>query len=245
MATKTVGAVERICLLLECLQDGDAQIGVRELSRRTEMSVPTVHRLCASMLKAGLLTQRADTRRYLLGPRLLQLGAAALGQLEVRRVALSHMQKLRDYCRETVTLSILRGREQMTVEQVIGPRVLAIRVQAGALRPLARGAPGKAFLAFFEEGQAREIAGERWVELEGELRAIRKRRYATSQEEVSRGVAAVSAPVFDHLGDVAAVLSIVAPLGQIPTDAPTEFVDALLAAARAISREMGFSHPGK
>ena len=247
MVTKPVSTVENVLQILEFLSERDAELGVRELSRRTGLSVPTAHRLCFSMEQLGLMVQRPDTQRYSLGPRLVQLAASILAQLDVRRTALPRMQRLRDHYGETITLSVLHGEERLSLDQVLSPRDPIVSVQVGVRHKLVRGSAGKALLAFLPEDHARAIIGSDWSDLEPDLRIIRSRGYSESSEELLPGVVGISAPVFDHTGGPAAAISIVASTARVPLPFDPHHCQALLEAAREVSLELGcplFRLPG-
>jgi DNA-binding IclR family transcriptional regulator len=71
-----------------------------------------------------------------------------------------------------------------------------------------------------------------------ELRATRERGYAISDEDVTRGVAAFGAPIFDHTGAVRASIS-VGGIREHLYQHRERAIDLLRGAAAEISRTLG------
>ena len=81
-AVRHVAAVERAVAVLEALADGE--LGTNEIARRTGLTASTASRQLATLVAGGLVEHDADTGRYRLGLRLVELGNAALGRLDLR-----------------------------------------------------------------------------------------------------------------------------------------------------------------
>ncbi|MEU8663404.1 IclR family transcriptional regulator, partial [Actinoplanes philippinensis] len=136
------------------------------------------------------------------------------------------------------------------VDQVVSDQELRLEVSLGIPFPLNAGASSKAFLAFLPDFEVDAYVARRPLEavtdktivdparLRKDLAAIRKRGYATSLGERQAGAASVAAPIFDHDGRVAAVISLAGPAPRFEPDAE-EAVTGLLAAAARISAQLG------
>ncbi len=78
-----------------------------------------------------------------------------------------------------------------------------------------------------------------------ELRVIRERGYGIDDEEREKGVRCLAAPIRNHHGDVVAAISIAGPIDRLPQDLiGSDVAEAVLAAARAISIDLGASDEG-
>ena len=73
--------------------------------------------------------------------------------------------------------------------------------------------------------------------LHAQLDQVRGTGIATEVEEAVLGECGVAAPLVDAAGEAAGAIGLVVPSGEWPLD-PTA-IDALRAAARAVSRELG------
>jgi DNA-binding IclR family transcriptional regulator len=73
-----------------------------------------------------------------------------------------------------------------------------------------------------------------------DLSMVRKRGYASSTGERQVGAASVAAPVFDHSGRVAAVVSVSGPAERMQRR-PAAYPRALVASAGRLSARMGYA----
>ena len=84
-ATRHLAAVERATAVLDALATTTADMGTNELARATGINASTVSRLLATLTASGYVEHVADTGRYRLGTRLVQLSQAVLARLDVRQ----------------------------------------------------------------------------------------------------------------------------------------------------------------
>ena len=99
-------AVERALVLLRYIVDHPDGLSIREVSREYGYSPATVQKLVSALQNQDFIVQDKQTERYHLGPEAVQLGLAALSQLEVRKVAHPSLQTLSEETGETVFLAI-------------------------------------------------------------------------------------------------------------------------------------------
>ena len=92
-------------------------IGVSELSRELELSRSTAHRYIATLAQLGYLQQDPDSRRYRLGPKVVDLGFSAINSMDVREISAPYLRQLSDETRHTVNLAILDGIEVVYIER--------------------------------------------------------------------------------------------------------------------------------
>jgi DNA-binding IclR family transcriptional regulator len=73
---------------------------------------------------------------------------------------------------------------------------------------------------------------------------VRRDRLGVTREEFLPGLSAVSAPIFDHQGRIAAAIAILGVRGSVDVLTPGSYADALLKAADGVSRQLGFVDGG-
>ena len=83
---RPVATVERAVAILRELADAPEDLGNNELARRTGVNPSTVSRLLATLADAGLVRRAPDSGRFRLGPRLVELGIAALARVDLRQL---------------------------------------------------------------------------------------------------------------------------------------------------------------
>ena len=143
-----VAAVERAIAVLEALAGGE--LGTNEIARRTGLNASTASRQLATLVAGGLVEHVAETGRYRLGLRLVELGNAALGRLDLRELARPQLQALVDVTGETATLSVPVERDAITVDFVQSPQSVRSVAQLGRPSIGHATAAGKVVLAFGE-----------------------------------------------------------------------------------------------
>jgi DNA-binding IclR family transcriptional regulator len=233
----------KVQVIVEALAAG--QMGLSELARRTGVAKASVHRLCNDLVEWGILERSGDSFR--LGPRLFELGQRVPARRSLCDAALPFMEDLFVATMQNVHLAVLEGTEVMYAEKIVGRRSVPVPSQVGGRLPLHCTATGKCLLAFGpDELLARTIdsglsarthrsivAIER---LESELAAVRERGFALEKEEAHRGFASIAAPLFGARNHVVAAIAITTSVAELRAN---EYVPALLAASRGLSRRLG------
>src|SRR3954451_5436463 len=158
MAAETSGysqSLERGLAILSSFSSARPLLGVSELSREVGLSRSTTHRYVATLTALGYLQQDPASRRYRLGPRVLDLGFAAINAMEVREIAAPHLQQLSDATGHTVNMAILDGVDIVYVERcrtsARGQREIDLNLHVGSRLPAYCTSMGKVLLAFLSE----------------------------------------------------------------------------------------------
>ncbi|MGW3347293.1 IclR family transcriptional regulator [Nonomuraea rubra] len=250
-AGRTVATVERAADVLVLFADPGARtLGVTEIAGRLALSKAAVHRILASLRLRGLVHLDEQSRRYSLGLTAMRLGLAYLDRLDLRRLAAPGLAALSAALSETATLSIRAGYTRVYVDQVTPGREVIMSVTLGVPYPLHAGASSRAFLAFLAEEEIDDyfatqpltrLTARTPVEegvLRADLAAVRRRGYARSQGERQPGAASVAAPVLDHHGRPAGVISVCGPLERLRGQ-ERRCARALLETTRELSARMG------
>lgn len=205
-----VQSIDRAVALLRCFDGRKPELGISELSRSTGLSTSTVHRLLAAMQENHLVRQ-TGTKRYGLGPLLLQLANSGAMPRSLREAAMPFMTDLRDEFDETIGLhELLASGQRIVAGQVESHQELRrTYTDIGVPIRLVYGGPGKAILCALPDSEwPHHLTGDidsitartttDAAEIEKELRAARARGYAQSRGQRTVGISAIAAPVFDH-----------------------------------------------
>lgn len=242
-----VGSVGRAIDLLDELAAATEGLGVNELARRIEVNPSTASRLLATLEHGGLV--RRDSRgRFQLGLKLLALADLLATRLDVRDLARPHLHALVEHSGETVTLSVPTAGQAVTVEFVPGKSSVVSMARVGRPNALHATAIGKTMLAFGPETEMpstadlipfteHSIAKQR--KLEQVIEQTHEAGWAEAVAEREDDLAALAAPVFGADRQLAAIVGLQGPLARMSGSRRLELVPDVLAAARAISRELG------
>ena len=207
-----VGVLDKAVSVLESLESGP--LSLAELSAATRLPRATAHRL-ATALEVHELVARDDAGRFVLGPTLSRManragGAAGRSVVDASAPALA---RLRDRTGESVQLYVRSGDSRVCVLSLESPHSLRTIVQLGAMLPMDRGSAAKV--------------------LRGDRDVIR-RGWAESVEEREKGVASVSAPIFDN-GEIVAAVSVSGPVERTSRQPGKRYGAAVADAAALIS----------
>ena len=197
------------------------------------------------------LVRHSDDGRYRLGPQCAVWGADFLSALELRQVASDVMARLVEVGNETCHLGVRDGKTVLYIDKVESPHSLRMVSRVGGKNPLHCTGLGKALLAFIPPDELEEY----WTEplerrtantivapeiLRAELQRIRDRGYAVDDVENEVGVRCISAPIFDHNGDLAGSVSLAGPTMRMTWERIEQLTSPVIEAAHEISVRLGF-----
>jgi IclR family acetate operon transcriptional repressor len=179
---------------------------------------------------------------------LLQLGNAVVGRLDLREVSRPHLQALALETGETATLSAPGAYDAVTVDFVQSSASVQSVAQVGRPSIGHATATGKVLLAYTGappvDAQLKAYTPKTITDcarLESELQRVRRQGFAEAVGEREPDLNAVASPVLGSGGELAAILGVQGPSSRFGRDARRAAVDVLVAHARAMSEELGWS----
>jgi DNA-binding IclR family transcriptional regulator len=234
----------KVAMILEAFTAESDELTLTELTRRSGVAKPTVHRLAQELLLLGLL-ERSGTR-YLLGLRLFEMGQLVPRQRILRQAALPYMEDLLMATQETVHFAVHDGLDVLYIEKIISHRGLNKQSRVAGRLPLYCTATGKAIMAFSPETLLAEVIAEGLrpvtrhttvsaAVLRKQVERIRRERIAVEHEETRLGYTSMAVPVFGSSSVLAGALSITAPTVRMSV---SRFSGALRTAGHGISRTL-------
>lgn len=249
MATKSgsIQVIERMAKLLDAISDNGGLASLKILSAETGLHPSTAFRILASLVEQGYV-ERDDSGHYLLGARLLQLGARVRAHLDVRKEARPIMDWLRNEIDETVNLTQREGDEIIYVERATSNRIMRVEQVIGSHAPLHVTAVGKLMLAEGGVQGCRDYAERTGLpaytdntitdvdELVETSTAYAASGYALDNEEAEPGVGCIGVLVRDSRGSVVAGISISAPIER----RRDEWIPLVKEAGRRLSERLGY-----
>jgi DNA-binding IclR family transcriptional regulator len=160
-ATSPGGAqtVDRACVLLkEIARAGANGARILDLCQATALSRPTAHRILLSLSAAGFIRQHPETKRYMLGTGLFEIGLAAPSPVAAFPEVTRLLDELARATEDTVYLMIRSHDEVLCAWRAVGAfPIKANIVSPGDRRPLAASAAGLAILAAIPEDETDRI----------------------------------------------------------------------------------------
>lgn len=243
--------VSRTLDVMELLAEHADGLGVVRIGAELGEAPSSVHRLLAVLNRRGYVMQEPTTKRYRLGNAVLRLSQAYQQRSRLISAAMPHLERLSATTLESVFLSELTGDHVICVASAESPRPLSFFMRLGARTPFHAASSARAILAFQPtERQEALLQGERMirfteftpVDLSAALAEIDRtvrRGYAVCDQEIERGIRALSAPIATSQGHVGASITLVAPQDRLPLDHEQATVEMLTQAANEISIDMG------
>lgn len=247
-----VGVLTKVLAIFELLDRSPDGLQLKSISEQTGFNKSTAYRFLAHLEQAGYLV-RDLTGAYLIGPRLVRLGADSTYQATIRKVSRPAMETLWCKTDETVNLGVLDRGEVLYLDVIESPHSFRLSSQPGMRRVLNLTALGKTILTWspatvrdellaackVKERSPRSIVNP--AEILAELGRIQRRGYAIDNEEVEPGACCVAAPIFDSSGRIAASISVSGPVTRMNRARISDIAIDLKAAADEISTELGYS----
>jgi DNA-binding IclR family transcriptional regulator len=174
----------------------------------------------------------------------LTVGLASLNQLDVIKIAGAAISDLRDRTDQTTLLAIWGSAGPTVVRWEECRRPAAVNVRAGSILHLLDSATGLIFAAFLpphvtEARIAEEMAGHEPDKVKTLLDEVRSRGMSRVRGHQLASINALSAPVFDHTGHIAAAITVLGPEKRINVDWDGPTAKELKATARQISLRLG------
>jgi DNA-binding IclR family transcriptional regulator len=240
--------------LLALFDRDHTEWGVREAATKLKIAKSSAHDLMSSLAKLGFLN-RTEENRYRLGWRLVTLSETLLATTELRKEAHPVMEELAAQYQETIHLAVLDDTQAVYVDKLEGRQAVRVELTSLGARLYAHcSALGKVLLAYSPEDDVRRIIETAGLprftpntivdeeELTQALAKIRKQGYAYDLEEILLDLCCVGAPIYNHTGQVIAAISMSIPAYRFRRS-QTEYRDAIVRAAKAISARLGYYGP--
>ncbi|UNO47806.1 IclR family transcriptional regulator [Alicyclobacillus acidoterrestris] len=232
----------------------EAHLNLNQMTDRLRQPKTSVYRMVRSLEEVGFLTRDEDGK-YRLGLMLLQFGQLVSERLDVRRLALPVMERLRDDTDEAVNLIVRDGYEAVYIEKVNTMHPVRVYNERPGLRvPLYAGACPRILLTYMEKEEQEQYlldvqlhaVGHATITDVGELRRVldeaKERGYTISHSELLDGTSAVAAPIFNHRGEIVAGISVVGLTSRFTPEVIPDFIEKVKQAAEICSTQLGFQH---
>ncbi|GAA3570897.1 IclR family transcriptional regulator [Streptomyces osmaniensis] len=226
---------------------------MQELHEELGIPIGSLHRLLTTLMEADFITRSAVNRRYFLGPIARQLADQSRHHSALLVTPHRAVVTAAEASGETVFLTELIGDRAVCVALAEGRHPLRLFVRIGQEMPLHAAASGRSLLAHLSEPEVISLLARHELTAFTEetpttveavlehLVVVRDRGYDVCEDELDRGVWAVSAPVFTSTGAVAATVTFAAAGSRMQDPlARATAVQTVLTAARDLSSELGF-----
>lgn len=217
-------------MVLTALESGPTTLA--GLVQSTGLARPTAHRLAVA-LEHHRLVGRDLQGRFVLGPRLAELAAAA-GEDRLLATASPILARLRDITGESAQLFRRQTDIRVCVAAADRPSGLRDSIPVGSQLSMQAGSAAQVLLAWEDPAELNKfLEGANFSAVA--LAGVRRNGWAQSVAEREPGVASVSAPVRSPGGKVIAAVSVSGPIERLSRQPGRLHAPAVMAAAERLS----------
>jgi DNA-binding IclR family transcriptional regulator len=248
-SSSSIQVIDRLAKLLDVIAAHEEPVSLKILSAETGLHPSTAFRILSSLAEQGFV-ERTTRGNYQLGVKLMQLGSRVRSSVDIRKIALPLMEKLRDQLGETVNLTVREGDEIVYIERSVAKRMIKVEQVIGSRAPLHVTAVGKMMLG--EQGEAACRSYAQRSKLPGytvnthtkiatllqDSLAAAQRGFSYDNEEAELGVGCIGTLIRDAGGHVVAGLSVSAPIER----RRDEWIAQVMETGLQISKQLGY-HP--
>lgn len=244
-----VNSVEKAFRVLSAFGRQHQTLNLSQVASETGMDVSAAQRFTHTLTKLGYLRKDAQTKRFELTAKTLDLGYHFVRSSRLLDRAMPYLMHLSKETEETINLTVREGTEIIFVSRFLSRHVLNTDVIIGTRMPAYCTAPGIAMLSRLPEDEAMAIIdasdlkahtpSTTWQRdaLREKLRQSAAQGYATAFEEVYLGDASIAAVVVDHHGRPEGAVNIATSTSRFShAEVVARFSSLVIATAHAISR---------
>lgn len=213
-----IEALARGLEVITAFRPGRATMTLAEVAAATGLARPTARRILLTLEDLGYV--RSGATGFALTPRVLDLGVAYVRSMGLWEVARPHLERLVERTNESCSIAQLDGSDIVYVARVAVPKIVALAVQIGTRFPALPTSLGKVQLAALPPAELDRVLAEptrsglvpRWqpdlAERDAELREVRARGWAVTDQQLALGIRSVAAPLRDGSGRVIAAVNV-------------------------------------
>jgi IclR family transcriptional regulator, pca regulon regulatory protein len=213
-----IEALARGLEVITAFRPNQPVMSLAEVATAANLARPTARRILLTLEELGYV--RAAERGYSLTPRVLDLGVAYVRSTGLWEIARPHLERLVERTNESCSIAQLDGSDIVYVARVAVPKIVSLAVQIGTRFPALQTSLGKVQLASLPPDELDAVLAQptrsglvaRWqperAERDAELREVRARGWALTDEQLTLGIRSVAAPLRDGTGRVIAGVNV-------------------------------------
>jgi IclR family transcriptional regulator, pca regulon regulatory protein len=256
----TVQSLAKGFRVLETFTAQEPELTMAEVARLAGIDNATAFRFLNTLVEIGYVDRVADSRKFRLALKVLDLGFNAIARSDLRARARPILRGLVGEINEAASIGVLDGADVFYIERMqAGLARLGVDIRIGSRVPAYSSAVGHAILAWLSrpdqiavlQSQPRkQLTATTQTDLDtllARLEQVKRRGYAVSDQETVSGLYVIAAPVLDADGIPLAGLSVAAPafqtnLKDFEAAAARPVVQAAQTLSRALQSVGGFTH---
>ena len=234
--------------ILEAFSAERPELTLSEVASLAGLDPGTAFRMLNTLVMLGYLSRIAESKRFRLTLKVVDLGLHAIGRADLREIARPILRSIVGEVNEAANLGVLDGADILYVERVrAGLTRLGVDIRIGTTIPAFWSTIGEAFLAYLPEAEFDRVLSIKprpgafphkpmnRAEIEERLANVRQHGYALRDSYFGSGLRVLAVPVLDVDNYPLAAVSVAVP--QIRLSAK-EFRSRALAAVQRASEDI-------
>lgn len=219
------------------------------IQKTLDLPKSTTHQLLKALTDIGAVQIQSDGR-FVLGPKLCELGSLAIRHRTIDGLSLKHLESLAGQSGFPCEIATFEGRDAVVLASASPSGGARSAGHDGTRWPLHRVATGKALLAFLDEADRKRLFADlEWTKttprsiaspdaMRRELDLVRQRGWALDDREILEDTSCIAAPVFDGRNHVVAAIATVVQAETVTPERYEALAELVRATANAVSREV-------
>ena len=152
---KTMKSLTKALDILQLFADCRRDMALKEIAKLSGLNKTTVNRILATLVKRGFIKQRVKRGNYSLGPIYIEFSGIVKSEIQLRKIAVSYLNKLAADVHESVLIAYGNGRNKdlftETFHDSTQQSMLRVVPEEGTSLPLHASFAGKILLANMAE----------------------------------------------------------------------------------------------
>ena len=227
---------------------------LQDIARSLKMPQSTLLRFLNTFIDFGYVNQHQDTSCYYLTLKLAEIGSRVRDSFPFQTSLSKYIKQVAHDFNESASLCIEHNMQVVYVVTQDSPsRMLQTLHHIGRIAPMHATGTGKLHLLNYTDTQLKELEKKfgfpKYTDntitdldsLKKEIGKIRKQGYSLDNEECEEGVKCIAVPVLNFSGNVAAAISLSAPVTRLCDKRTEEIVQYLKDISATASRELGWN----
>jgi IclR family pca regulon transcriptional regulator len=246
--TDFVQSLQRGLAVIRAFDSERPALTLSEVAHATGLARAAARRFLLTLVELGYM--RTEDRRFMLTPKVLELGHAYLSSLTLPEISLPYLRDFVAEVRESSSLAVLDGDHIVYIARVPAKRIMSVSISVGTRFPAYATSLGRVLIAGRDEAWVKDFLANAALEpitartitdpkrLGAEIARVRGQGWAMVDQELEEGIRSLAAPIHDATGRVVAAVNASAHASRWSVDAMLEqLLPRLLEAAAAIDRD--------
>lgn len=249
-----IQSLDRAINVLKVVASGSG-MSLTEIAETSGQSASTAYRILVTLQNHRIVEFDEASQLWSVGLECFRIGNAFLGRTGLMEQSRPVMQRLMTETGETANLAIMDGTDVVFVSQVETHEPIRAFFRPGTRGQANASGIGKAVLAYLPEARMDAVLENSSMtaftektlierdSLAAALKCVRARGWAVDDEERTRGMRCIAAPIFNNYGEAIAGISVSGPSVRVTSDQDQRLGEMVKKAAQEVTAAIGGRRP--